>query len=104
MSCVEITLRRQGGPIALDVERHGNMEFNAEPVGRPIAFKAEWRGKDFLATVERAAKPLEFRCGLVCSLGSAFYLNVEPESIWLLPENGFSQDVVVYSNVTWIIE
>lgn len=84
---------------------HGNnMEFSASQVGRPMGFSAERRGTVILATMERIGKPVEFRCGLVCSTSEAFFLNVEPEYIWLLPENDFSEDVVVYANVSWTIE
>lgn len=69
-----------------------------------MGFSAERRGTVILATMERIGKPVEFRCGLVCSVSDDFYLNVEPEYIWLLPENDFSEDVVIYSNVRWTIE
>lgn len=48
---------------------------------------------------------LKVRCGVVCSLVEVLpYIEVEPEVIWLIPSNDFSQEVVVYSNVTWVIE
>lgn len=105
MSCLDISLRRQGTPMSFEAVLHGNnMEFSASQVGRPMGFSAERRGTVVLATMERIGKPVEFRCGLVCSTSEAFYLNVEPEYIWLLPENDFSEDVVVYANVSWTIE
>ena len=105
MSCIEITLRREGTPMSFEAVLHGEgMSFDTEQVGNAMGFSAERRGKDFTATLTRKGSPLEFRCGLVCTLGDAFYLNVKPELIWLLPENDFSQDVVVYSNVIWTIE
>lgn len=105
MSCLDISLRRQGTPMSFEAVLHGNnMEFSASQVGRPMGFSAERIGTAILATMERIGKPVEFRCGLVCSTSEAFFLNVEPEYIWLLPENDFSEDVVVYANVSWTIE
>lgn len=105
MNCLDISLRRQGTPMSFEAVLHGNnMEFSASQVGRPMGFSAERRGTVILATMERIGKPVEFRCGLVCSTSEAFFLNVEPEYIWLLPENDFSEDVVVYANVSWTIE
>ena len=48
---------------------------------------------------------LKVRCGIVCELAEvAPYIEVAPDIVWLMPSNDFSQDVVVYSNVIWIIE
>lgn len=48
---------------------------------------------------------LKVRCGVVCSLAEVLpYIEVEQDFIWLTPSNDFSQDVVIYSNVTWVIE
>lgn len=105
MSCIEISLRRQGKPMSFEAVLHGkDMEFSASKVIIPVGFSAERKGAKLTASIERKSKPVEFRCGLVCSVSDAFYLNVEPEFIWLLPENDFSEDVVIYSNVTWTIE
>lgn len=73
-------------------------------VGKPIDFRCNRDGDLLEVSVSRVGTPLEIRCGLVCSVGSKFYLEVPTESIWLLPENNFSQDVVVYANVSWTIE
>lgn len=55
------------------------------------------------ATAELKAG-LKVTCGLVCSIGTARYLRVEPKHIWLMPDNNFSADVVIVSNVHWRIE
>lgn len=50
------------------------------------------------------ASKISARCGLVCSLAEVeYYLAVEPQYIWLTPLNNFSEDVIIYSNVDWII-
>lgn len=49
----------------------------------------------------RADQPLKIRSSVVCEVPTGYYLYVEPEVIWLLPD---SADVDVRSNVTWEIE
>lgn len=56
-------------------------------------------GLDF--QVSRVNSGLEFRVGVVCSVSDVSYLNVQPEYVWLMPENNFTDEVVVYSNVVW---
>lgn len=51
-----------------------------------------------------ARSPIAIRCGLVCTVNDDSYLRIPTDNIWLIPDNGFSQDVVVYSNVSWVIE
>lgn len=82
-TCIDISISRIGSPLSLSANRIGN---------------------ELSMTVERIGSPLSFRCGLVCSTSSDFYINVPTESIWLVPDNDFSQDVVVYANVSWTIE
>lgn len=82
-TCINIEVKRIGDPISVSAERHGEgLSFSAKRIG----------------------EPLKFRCGLVCTIPQTRYLKVEPQTVWLLPENAFSADVVVYSNVTWRIE
>ena len=82
-SCIDISVSRVGEGMSLNIDRiPRSIELGASRVGLPI----------------------EIRCGLVCSIASDFYLKVPQESIWLLPDNDFSQDVVVYANVSWTIE
>lgn len=104
-SCVDINARRVGSIISPTLKRRGDvMSVQTERKGNGMSFLT--KVMDMMVTFdgERVGEPLSFRCGLVCSTGSDFYLQVPQESIWLLPENDFSQDVVVYSNVTWVIE
>jgi hypothetical protein len=105
MSCIEVSLRRQGQPMAIDAMLYGSqMDFRASQKGMPVSLATERRWDELAASMDRMGKPVEFRCGLVCSVSEMFYLRVEPEYIWLLPENDFSEDVVVYANVSWTIE
>ena len=82
MGCIELTISRVGEAMSSMTARLGEVDYSTS----------------------RADEQMIFTCGLVCSTSEAFYLNVEPEYIWLLPENDFSEDVVIYSNVSWTIE
>ena len=44
------------------------------------------------------------RCGVVCSLANNPYVRIPTEYIWLTPENNYYGDVVVYSNIEWIVK
>lgn len=94
MSCISINLRRADQPIKVVSRRKG----------KPVHFTGVRYDLPARIGVERTGEPLEFRCGIVCSITDKFYLKVPQEQIWLLPENDWSQDVVVYANVTWRIE
>lgn len=104
-SCINIGLARVGNPLTFDVNRVGQgMNMSARRIGEPLSFYAN-RADDMMQfSASRHGEPMSFRCGLVCTVGSKFYLEVPTESIWLLPENDFSQEVVVYANVSWTIE
>lgn len=105
-SCIEIDVRRVGEVISFGVSRIGEkMSAVVSRVGEPLSFNLHRIGDAISFGAERIGEPIKFRCGLVCSTGVAdAMLRVEPESIWLMPENFNSADVVVYANVTWIIE
>lgn len=104
-TCIEISVRRIGGILSIGSERLGEgMSFRTEREGRAMEVEAARASSMLSFGSERIGTPLEFRCGLVCTVGQARYLKVEPQTVWLLPENAFSADVVVYSNVTWRIE
>lgn len=104
-TCIDISVKRVGEPLSFALERIGNeTSFSVARDGEALDFKASRINNPITISVERKGKPLDFRCGLVCTVGDAAYLRVAPDSIWLLPENDFSAEVVVYSNVTWKVE
>lgn len=94
MSCIGITLRRADTPIRAKTRR----------ATAPMVFTGLRYDLPAEIAVERKTSPIEFRCGIVCSIEDKFYLKIPQEHIWLIPENDFSEDVVVYANVTWRIE
>ena len=82
MGCIELTIAKVGETMSAMASRLDELVFEAM----------------------RSDEQMAFTCGLVCSANDVYFLNVEPEFIWLLPENDFSEDVAVYSNVAWTIE
>lgn len=73
-------------------------------LGAPMLIASSRIDEKMHIASERADRSIEFRCGLVCSTNSRFYIDIPMEHIWLIPENDFSEDVVIYSNVSWTIE
>lgn len=53
--------------------------------------------------IARVNAPLSVRCGIVCSIRTGLYLNIEPEHIFLMKGNNFTDNVIIYSNVIWKI-
>ena len=80
------------------------LDISIKRITNPLVFTINRVGEALSFNVGREGTPLAFKCGIVMDVNSDFYLNVPTESIWLIPDNDFSQDVVVYSNVTWTIE
>lgn len=101
-TCIDIAVKRIGDALSFESSRLGEgVSFDVDRLGGPIGFLTRRSGDVLAFGTQRKGEPLSFRCGIVCSVGSDFYLRVEPEAIWLLPD---SAEVAVYSNVTWYIE
>lgn len=108
-SCIDISVSRVSPAISIDALKRINPAISIDASKRinpAISIDASKRINPAISidASKRIDNPIEIRCGLVCSIASDFYLEVQPESIWLIPDNGFSQDVVVYANVSWVIE
>lgn len=84
---------------ALDLLVAGSSRIHA-----PIVANSARMLEPISANSARVNGPAKMRSGLICTLSEAKYLKVEPQTIWLLPENNFNAEIVVYSNVTWRIE
>lgn len=101
-TCIDIAVKRIGGILSFEPERLGkDLSFLVERKNAPMAANVKRICEAIALGVGRQGEPLSFRCGIVCSVKSDFYLRVDPDVIWLLPD---SADVAVYSNVTWTIE
>ena len=104
MSCIEVTISRASQSFTATASRDGSPAgFSVSAVTRPLTAFAE-RLDEMHYYPSRVDGPITFRCGLVCSLEAVHYLRVEPQYIWLLPENDFSEDVAVYSDVSWTVD
>lgn len=103
--CIDIQVSRIGGALSFESERVGKgIALRLSRQNAPLMIGAVRKGAPLEWHTERHEGPLEFRCGLVCTVGGTPYLEVSPDVVWLLPENAFNADFVVYSNVTWRIE
>lgn len=103
--CVNITASRIGTPLSFNAGLiESPVAISAKREGQPLSFGVTRVGKDADIQANRIGQALQFSAGLVCSLSAGLHLRVEPEYVWLLPENDFSEDVVVYANVSWTIE
>ena len=49
-------------------------------------------------------QPLQASGVAVCPLTTAPYIEVSPNTIWLTPENLYSGDFDIISNVNWLID
>lgn len=102
MGCITISIRRTGGSLTASAGRLGQCpSANIARIGSQLmAYAGKAEGAVNLSAT-RLGQPLVMTGSLVCDLGSEFYLQVSPGTIWLLPD---SVEVVVTANVKWIIE
>lgn len=104
MSCIVISNSRYIGPIEPHSARcEPAISPTSYRYAEPISISSE-REASVVLTGRRQGGPIVIRSGLACTIPEARYLKVSPDVIWLLPENDFSKDVVVYANVEWRIE
>ena len=82
MGCLNVTAIRIGDGLQLAANR----------VGSGISVQATRIGG------------MSVTCGLVCSVNKARYLRVEPKSIFLMPGNNFTDDVLIMANVDWQVK
>lgn len=50
---------------------------------------------------KRIGSGLKVSCGLVCSVNKAKQLRVEPQYIFLMAANNYTEQVCVISNIKW---
>lgn len=46
-------------------------------------------------------KHLKVQCSVVCTVNTSRFIIVEPQYLWLTPENYFTDDIDVISNTIW---
>lgn len=103
--CLVIDATRVGDAISVTCDRVGiPMSLSAFRIGKPIAVDVSRVGSAMALKASRIGEALRVSCSLVCTTDDSYYLRVTPEVIWLIPENDFSEEVDVQSNVKWRIE
>lgn len=60
-------------------------------------------GEGIRVSCRRVGEGLEVSCGLVCPVNAARVLEVEPEHVFLMEANNYTEEVCVISNVEWHI-
>lgn len=83
----------------------GCLLVTASRIGEGINVIAERIGNGIRPYATRIGEGLKVTCGLVCTVNESIkILEVQPDVIWLTPENGWSADINIFSNVEWLIE
>lgn len=104
-SCIDIKIWREGDALSFVPERVGKgISLRLSRQDSILMMGASRLGTPLECHAERREGPIEFRCGLVCTVGGTPYIEVSPDVVWLLPDKSFNAEFVVYSNVTWKIE
>ena len=103
-SCIQATITPIIKPMGVAITNiPQRLVFAASVISDHLQLGVQRVGGRLYVRASAKINHLQVKCGVVCSLVDA-YLRVESERIWLTQENDFRQDVVVYSNVKWIIE
>ena len=104
-SCLEISSFRIDEPLTIASARADNfLVLKTNRIDEPLTI-ASARADNFLVLrAHRIDEPLVTESQIVCGVASGYYLKIEPDVIWLNPENNFNVDVLVKSNTDWIIE
>lgn len=82
----------------------GCLQISAHRVGESLKMTANRYGEALQITAQRTGERLKISASLVCNVSEVFRLEVSPDTIWLTPENLFSGDFDIISNVKWLIE
>lgn len=117
MSCIQINISNSEGGIkasVLNVTEHITVKVSllqdfpiiaeVNNVSDPIIVNIHTALSSEITIIE-VSKRLNIYCSLVCAVTEVPpYIEISQEIIWLIPENDFSEDVLVQSNTDWIIE
>lgn len=66
-----------------------------------LTVKARRIGNGLDVGASRVGSGLKVSCGLVCSVNKAKILRIEPQHIFLMAANNYTEEVCVISNVEW---
>jgi hypothetical protein len=99
--CIDLKVARVGNAIDISVSAEG-MQSEAEQVVALFQYDAKAL-PHISASVSRMGVTIDFAAGIICDVPQDRYLIVDEGIIWLVPENGYTADVSVKSNVRWTI-
>lgn len=74
------------------------MEVDSMPTA--FAYSLDDRVSVSVCSIE---KDIEVFCSVLCTYDGSFFLNVNPNYVWLTPDELSSGDFEIYSNVIWSI-
>lgn len=103
--CLLVTASRIGGGLSISADAiNKRLLMSANRIGEGLDVSASRIG-GVSASAYRIGEGLKITCGLVCTVNESIkILEVQPDIIFLTPENGWSADINIISNVEWIIE
>lgn len=102
MGCLSAKIRRIGSSIRCEATKLSlALSILLFRQDTPITISATRASAEKVVQANRICSRIKVNCGLVCSVNHALILKVEPEYIWLMESNNFTDDVVVWSNVEW---
>lgn len=91
--CINVTARRIWDGFSISaINQSKELEIVADKANESIVLKALFIKSSFNVV-----------CSIVCSINKSWYLNVNPNVIWLTPEELASANFDIHSNVTWEI-
>ena len=102
MGCLSIQATRIGDGLRLNAGRLGEgLSLRAEREGEGISVNFLRIGGCPSVAASRKGNGLVVNCSLVCSVGVSLYLEVTPEVLWLVDDEGIFN---VESNTEWQVE
>lgn len=82
----------------------GCLQISAHRVGESLKMTASRYGDALQISAQRTGERLMITASLVCNVSEVSRLEVSPSTIWLTPENLYSGDFDIVSNVNWLID
>lgn len=79
----------------------GCLSIQATRIGNGLRLNAGRLGEGLSLSASRKGNGLVVNCSLVCSVGVSLYLEVTPEVLWLVDDEGIFN---VESNTEWQVE
>ena len=92
MSCLNVKATLMNLPLVVGFSVLSGIECSVSVLNPPLNI-----------STNKVSQSLNIKCGLVCSVGSGYYLRVSSETVWLSPDELANVAFDIYSNVSWEI-